>query len=102
MAQGGATGALSSRAGLAALARLACLPAIVILSSLAPEQLGRGRHDAFGLEAELALQLLERRRGAEGLHADDAALGPDIAIPSEDRGLLDGDARLHGGGAPLT
>ena len=37
-----------------------------------------------GLEAELALQLLERRRGAEGLHADDAAGGARHSAPSRD------------------
>ena len=42
---------------------------------------GRG-HDAFRLEAELLLQLLERRRGAERVHADDAARRARRSAPS--------------------
>src|SRR5262249_53985700 len=49
------------------------------------------------LEAELALQLLERRRRAEGVHADDAARRSDVALPAERGGLLDGDAGPHRG-----
>ena len=60
--------------------------------SLAPEHFQGRRDDLVGLEAELALQLLERRGGAERLHADDPALVADIALPTQRRCLLDGNA----------
>src|SRR4029077_20494260 len=63
----------------------------------ASEYLHSSRGDPLGLETELALQFLERRRGAEGLHADDATGGTNIAGPTQHRPLLDGDARLHAG-----
>src|SRR5687767_13829145 len=56
--------------------------------------LGRGDH-GLRAEAELLLQLLERCRGAEGLHADRLAGGADIARPAEGGGLLDRHARGH-------
>ena len=40
---------------------------------------------------------LSGRRGAERLHADDAAAPADISLPAESRGLLDRDARRHVG-----
>ena len=61
--------------------------------SPALEQFHGARDDPLRLESELALQLLERRGGAEGLHADDAAVRPDIALPAQRRALLDRDAR---------
>ena len=51
--------------------------------------LPRGSHDVLRHEAVAALQLLERRRGAEGAHADDVAAEPGVAGPAEDRALLD-------------
>src|SRR5262245_6335803 len=51
--------------------------------------------DALGREAELLLQLLQRRRGAEGVHADALAVRADVAAPSERRRLLHRDARGH-------
>src|SRR5262249_27896487 len=66
-------------------------------ASGASEYLHSSRDDPFGLETKLAIQFLERRRGAKGFHADDAAGGTDITVPAEHRSLLDGDARLHGG-----
>src|SRR5213080_3230481 len=41
-------------------------------------------------EAELLLQLLQRRRRTERLHADARALGPDVTIPPEPARLLHG------------
>src|SRR5262245_31656467 len=64
-------------------------------SSLAPKQLQTGVDNALRFKAEFALQLLQRRGGAEGLHADDSSVGADISLPSQDRSLLDGDPRLH-------
>src|SRR5262249_44878342 len=63
-------------------------------ASGASKYLHSSRHDPFGLESELAIQLLERRRGTEGSHADDAAGGTDITVPAQHRSLLDGEARL--------
>jgi hypothetical protein len=63
--------------------------------SVTAEQLHRDADDALRLETEFALQFLERCRGAEGLHADDAAGGADIAVPAQHRSLLDGEACLH-------
>src|SRR5262245_32964518 len=63
--------------------RIGCIRAAS--TSRPPEQLPRDRDNPLGLEAKLALQLLERRRGAEGLHADDAALRPHVPIPSQHR-----------------
>src|SRR5208337_3109259 len=40
-------------------------------------------HDLGWLEAEFLLQLLEWRGRSEGFHADDAARGAGIALPSE-------------------
>jgi hypothetical protein len=53
------------------------------------QELEGGRGHPLGLEAEFVLQFLERRGGAEGFHADNAALGADIALAAEDRALLD-------------
>src|SRR5271166_3791002 len=39
--------------------------------------------DVVRLEAEFLLQLLERRRGPEGGHADDASRRADVTLPSE-------------------
>src|SRR4051812_14010410 len=52
--------------------------------------LGRG-DDALWLEPEFLLQFLQRRRGAEGLHADHMAAGPDVTLPSKRRALLNSD-----------
>src|SRR5580704_7767950 len=54
---------------------------------------GDGGDDLVGLEAELLLQFLEGRRGAERVHAHDLARQADVAGPPERRGLLDGDPR---------
>ena len=55
---------------------------------------GRG-DDVLRREAELLLQLLQRRRRAEGLHADPCPVAADVALPAERRGLLDRHARRH-------
>src|SRR5437762_7774520 len=61
-------------------------------------QLFLGGGDQFvRLEAELFLELLERRRGSEGLHADDPPRLTDVALPSQGGGLLHGDASFHFG-----
>src|SRR4029434_1069496 len=44
---------------------------------------------AIGREAVLLHHVLERRRRAEGVHADRRAVRPDIAIPAQRRRLLD-------------
>src|SRR5215207_140730 len=101
MAQGGATAAVSAFAtdlvvvdgsDLFTMASASSLPI-----SLASEHFQGGRDDLVGLEAELALQLLERCGGAEGLHADDPALVADIALPAQRRCLLDGKPCFHAG-----
>src|SRR5437667_2023877 len=61
------------------------------------QQLFRRRGHQVGLEAKLLLQLLERRRRPESLHPDHPAGSADVALPSERGGLLDRDARRHGG-----
>src|SRR5262249_39043821 len=66
-------------------------------ASGASKYLHSSRHDPFGLEPNLAIQFLERRRGAEGFHADDTASRTDITVPAQHRSLLDGEARLHSG-----
>ena len=47
------------------------------------------------LEAELLLQGLQRRRGTERAHADDATGRAHVSLPPERRALLDRDARRH-------
>src|SRR6266705_5773371 len=49
-----------------------------------------GRDDVLHGEAELLLQLLQRRRRAERLHADARTLGPDVTVPPEPARLLHG------------
>src|SRR5205085_854905 len=78
-----------------ALRRSVSMPALLKGRSPSDERLRLG-DDAVGLEAELALQLLERRRRAERLHADDAARGSNVALPAERRALLDREPRRHG------
>ena len=56
------------------------LPALVRLA--AAEHFLRHRDDVLRLEAELLLQRLERRRRAEGLHADHACRGCRRSAPS--------------------
>src|SRR5580658_2418291 len=65
-----------------------CLRQILI-----PQLLLRGCDNFVRLEAKLLLQLLKRRRGSEGLHTNDAARQAHIALPSQSRALLHGDAR---------
>src|SRR5208282_3604092 len=64
------------------------------MSPPAEQLLGHRRHP-LRLEAKVLLQLLERCRGAERLHADDFPLTPHVALPTESRGLLHRDASLH-------
>src|SRR5215470_13612378 len=76
IAQGGATTAPSSAAAFLAFTSWSCLRAITAsILSLVPllslEHFFGGSDDPLRLETELPLQLPERRRGAEGLHADD-------------------------------
>ena len=57
-----------------------------------PQLFLRRGDDAVRVEAELPLEFLERGRGAECLHADDRARFAHVALPTQRRGLLDGDA----------
>src|SRR5262249_56255290 len=66
-------------------------------ASGASKYLHSSRHDPFGLETELAIQFLERRRGAKGFHADDTASRTDITLPAKHRSLLNSETRLHRG-----
>src|SRR5262245_20820252 len=75
--------------------RIGCMTASS--TSRPPEQLLGGGDNPLGLEAELALQLLERRRGTKGLHADHAAFAPHVAVPPQHRSLLDGETSLDPG-----
>src|SRR5207247_10611965 len=77
----------------AALRRSISIPALVTRGSLPSEQFLDFRHHAVGLAAQLPLQFLERRRGAERLHADDASGAADVAVPSERGPLLDRNPR---------
>src|SRR5438034_11770121 len=52
---------------------------------LIPQLFLGGRDQFVRLEAELFLELLERRRSAERLHADDAPRLTDVALPSQGR-----------------
>src|SRR5262245_20167422 len=47
------------------------------------------------LETKFPLELLERRRRPERVHANHAARPADVALPPERRGLLYRDARCH-------
>ena len=49
--------------------------------------------DALGGEAELLLQLLQRRGSAEGSHSETNAPRADVAAPAKRAPLLDGDSR---------
>src|SRR5262245_19749653 len=96
MAQGGATATVSAFFAACWVVGWSCmitLPPAPI--SLAAEHLQGRRDDVLRLEAEVALQFLERGRRAEGLHADHPALVADIALPAHRRCLLDGKPRLH-------
>src|SRR6516165_10074963 len=54
-------------------------------SRLRRSQLGlRGLDDPVCGEAEFPLEILERRRGPVGPHADALARGPDVLRPAED------------------
>src|SRR5262249_38712893 len=61
----------------------------LLLAEQLPHRLG----DALRLEAVFSQELLERRRGAECLHADDAARLAYITLPAESGGLLYRHAR---------
>src|SRR5712691_5964261 len=54
--------------------------------------LGGGVH-VLDQEAELLLQLLQRRGGAEGRHADRLSAQANVPLPAEGRELLNGDTR---------
>src|SRR4029079_12226823 len=58
--------------------------------------LGRG-DDVIDGEAELLCERLQRRRGAEGFHAEAGAVDARVPLPPERRGLLHRDACLNGG-----
>ena len=66
------------------------------------QQFLRDCHDAVRLEAELFLEFFERRRGAEGVHTDDAALPAEVALPSQGGSLLHSDAGFTCGGSTLS
>jgi hypothetical protein len=53
------------------------------LGPLIPQLFLGGRNHMVRVESELFLKLLERRRSAEGLHADDTASCADIAFPAK-------------------
>src|SRR5215813_3890312 len=59
------------------------------------QQLFGNRDDLIRFEAELFLQFLERRGGAEGMHADDPSLRAHITLPAESRGLFHGHPCCH-------
>ena len=59
--------------------------------ALSFELLAGGVGHLVGGEAELGLQIVERRRGPEGVHADDRAVGADVAVPPQAGCLLDRD-----------
>src|SRR5450759_3278602 len=56
------------------------------------EQFARCLQDGVGSEAELLLQILERRGRSKGVHADDASFRSRILRPAEGRSLLDCDS----------
>src|SRR5262249_23320732 len=56
--------------------------------SLLLKQLFSDRNDLLRLEAEFFRKFLERRRGAERMHADDSSLCADITLPSEGGSLF--------------
>src|ERR1700731_3200172 len=62
---------------------------------------GRLAH-VFRRKAELLHKVVDRRRGAESVHPDGSTLTPDIPVPAQDRGSLDGDPRLDRGGQHLV
>src|SRR5262245_65700634 len=63
---------------------------------LLAEQLPDGIRHTLRLEPEFSVQLLERGRRTECVHADDTAgLPADVALPAEGRGLLHRAARRH-------
>src|SRR3546814_14726183 len=49
-----------------------------------------------GGDAEMAIEVGGGGRGAEAGHADDRAVGADIALPAEGRSRLDGDLERVG------
>src|SRR5262249_21589932 len=69
-------------------------PPVNARSPLAEQRFGLGNHPP-GLEAEFALQLLERCGGAEGLHANHPSGRTDVAFPSECGALFDREPRRH-------
>src|SRR5271167_1586973 len=64
----------------------------------ASEHLLRRSDDSFRLEAEFLQQFLKRSGTAEGPHGDDLAGAADVAVPTQGRRLLDGNARRDLGG----
>jgi hypothetical protein len=56
---------------------------LTALGLLIPQLFLGGRNHMVRVESELFLKLLERRRSAEGLHADDTASSADIAFPAK-------------------
>src|SRR5258706_11251241 len=52
----------------------------------------RRRHDGFGGDGEFAVEAFEGGGGAEGFHADEAAVLADEALPALAHAGLDGDA----------
>src|SRR5881394_2630457 len=78
-----------------AVAFMALLPVAFPVSASHAEHVAGRLGDLVRAEAELVLQILERGRAAEGVHADPLSGRADVAIPAERRGLLDRDARRH-------
>src|SRR6516164_1393228 len=57
--------------------------------------IARDLHHLVRGKAELGGELLQGRRGTEGVHPDDGAAVTDVAVPAQGRGLLDRHASLH-------
>src|ERR1051325_6801899 len=50
-----------------------------------------GLGDRFRRDPEMLVHVLVRPAGAEGVHADEPAVGADIAVPTQTHTGLDGD-----------
>src|ERR1700730_17485446 len=88
---------LFSRSRLTKSSHTACPNSLSVLSGLAMilllarELLLGSRIDVVAGETEFDQKLLKRRRGTEGLHAEDRAAQSGIPLPTESRRLLDRD-----------
>src|SRR5829696_7016009 len=79
-------------------ARRSFTPAAIAMSaprSRSVHRLARLLGDALGRDPEVLVHLRRGAGLAERRHPDEAALGPDPAVPPERAGRLDRDARPH-------